>query len=216
MASWTDHLPPRPLFGNILEKPSLKPETLRYLWSRRSLTAAQMTGPGPSSEELDALLSMAARAPDHRRVHPFRFLVFEDEARASFGEVLASAKANETDVPPDTLEVERERFLRAPIVVAVISSVDADHKTPEWEQILTTGAVCQNLVIAAGAAGYAAQWLTEWYSYNNEVLAAMGLEADERVAGFVYIGTPADEPKERARTPAEELTSRWTAPASQD
>ncbi|MEO1658557.1 MAG: nitroreductase [Pseudomonadota bacterium] len=216
MASWTHDLPPSPLFGDELEKPHLRLETLRYLAARRSLTAAQMTDPGPSPEEVEALLAMAARVPDHRRVHPFRFIVFEGDDRAAFGEVLAAATLeNDPAATDDCLRLERERFLRAPLVVAVVSNVNIEHKTPEWEQILTTGAVCQNLLIAAGAAGYAAQWLTEWYTYDERVLMAMGLSATERVAGFLYIGTPADAPKERARVPAPELTSRWTAPEPQ-
>lgn len=216
MKSWTHDLPPSPLFGDQLQKPRLRLETLQYLASRRSLTAAQMAAPGPSGDELDALLAMAARVPDHRRVHPFRFMVFEGEARATFGEVLAGATlANDPSSTDDCLKLERERFLRAPIVVAVISKVDLEHKTPEWEQILTSGAVCQNLVIAAGAAGYAAQWLTEWYAFDDAVLSAMGLAPTERVAGFMYIGSAADAPKERARVPAQELTSHWTEPAPQ-
>ncbi|MEM0930141.1 MAG: nitroreductase [Pseudomonadota bacterium] len=216
MAQWTSELPPAPLLGDDLERPRLRLETLQYLALRRSLTAAQMTAPGPSDEEREALLAMAARVPDHRRVHPFRFMVFEDESRAAFGEVLADATLeNDPSSTEDCLRLERERFLRAPLVVAVVSNVNLEHKTPEWEQILTAGAVCQNLVIAAGAAGYAAQWLTEWYAFDDKVLAAMGLTPTERVAGFIYIGTPTDAPKERARVAAAELTSRWTAPAPQ-
>lgn len=216
MTSWTHDLPAVPQLGDELPAPQLRPETLRYLAERRSLTAAQMSGPGPSSGEVDALLRLAARAPDHRRVHPFRFVVFEGEARTAFGEVLKSAyAANEPDAPDDALELERSRFERAPVVVAVISSVDPAHKTPEWEQVLTAGAVSQNLVIAAGAAGYAAQWLTEWYAYDGQVTSALGLSENERVVGFVYLGTATEAPKERARMDAAELTSRWTARPNQ-
>ncbi|MEM7741874.1 MAG: nitroreductase [Pseudomonadota bacterium] len=212
MDSWTSKLPPAPVFGDEIERPRLRLETLQYLSARRSLTAAQMTGPGPSREELDALLQMASRVPDHRRVHPFRFLIFDGEQRAKFGDVLAQETHNkDPQASPDCLRLERERFLRAPVVVAVISNVNVEHKTPEWEQILTAGAVCQNLVIAAGAAGYAAQWLTEWYAFDDGVLSAMGMSPTERVAGFIYLGTANDTPKERARMPASELTSRWIA-----
>ncbi|NNU15041.1 nitroreductase [Parvularcula sp. ZS-1/3] len=199
-----------------MEAPRLREETLHYLAHRRSLTAAQMQGPGPTSEEVDALLRIAARVPDHRRVHPFRFIVFEGEARSRFGDILESAYAKkEGTEDPACLKIERERFERAPVVVAVVSAVNKEHKTPEWEQILTAGAVAQNLVIAAGAAGFAAQWLTEWYAYDEGVLEAAGLKGDERLAGWVYLGTPADAPKERARMDASALTERWSSPPSQ-
>ena len=98
------------------------------------------------------------------------------------------------------------------MIVTVVSSVDAHHKTPEWEQVLTAGAVAQNLLIVATAAGYAAQWLTEWYAYHPGVTAALGLEGNERIVGFVYMGTAAEPPKERARKSASELTTYWSAP----
>ncbi|MEO1040799.1 MAG: nitroreductase [Pseudomonadota bacterium] len=212
MVSWTNDLPHAPVLGDDMEMPRLRLETLQYLAARRSLTAAQMMEPGPSPEELDALLQIASRVPDHRRVHPFRFLVFDGDARAAFGDVLAEAMINgDPQATDDCLRLERERFMRAPVVLAVISKVNFEHKTPEWEQILTAGAVCQNLIIAAGAAGYAAQWLTEWYAFDEGVLSAMGLSSTERVAGFIYIGTATSAPKERARMSASELTARWTA-----
>ncbi|MEM1409428.1 MAG: nitroreductase family protein, partial [Pseudomonadota bacterium] len=159
--SWIDDFPPPPSLGDPMPLPERRPDTLAYLAHRRSLTAAQMQDPGPDTDELGALLRIAARVPDHRRVHPFRFLTFTGDARAAFGDVLADAfKASREDPAPEAVELERGRFLRAPVVVAVISSVQKEHSTPEWEQILTAGAVAQNLVIAAGAAGYAAQWLT--------------------------------------------------------
>lgn len=214
--TWLENLPDAPQLGDSIEPPRLREDALHYLAHRRSLTAAQMQGPGPTSEEVDALLRIAARVPDHRRVHPFRFIVFEGEARSQFGSVLeaAYAKRQGTD-DPACLRIERERFERAPVVVAVVSAVNKSHKTPEWEQILTAGAVAQNLLIAAGAAGFAAQWLTEWYAYDDAVLHTAGLKGDERLAGWVYLGTPADVPKERGRIEASALTERWTFRPSQ-
>jgi len=211
MASWLEHLPPTPHLGDEMPKPEVHCETLHFLASRRSLTAAQMQEPGPSPEETAALLRLSARVPDHRRVHPFRFMTFEGHARGQFGDKLAqSYAANHPDADDQALALERGRFLRAPLVVAVISAVNHAHKTPEWEQVLTAGAVAQNLVITASAAGYAAQWLTEWYAYDANVVAAMGLAEHERVVGFVYIGTAAEAPKERARLDATELTTAWS------
>lgn len=212
MASWTHDLPAAPQLGDDLPKPQMRPDTLSYLAQRRSLTVAQMDGPGPDSAELSALLTMAARVPDHRRVHPFRFVVIEGLHRKAFGEILEEAfKAREPNAAPEQVALERGRFERAPVVVAVVSKVDPKHKTPEWEQVLTAGAVCQNLIIAAGAAGFAAQWLTEWYAYDDTVTGALGMADHERVAGFVYLGTASDTPKERARMDAKDLTSSWTS-----
>lgn len=217
MTDWTSAIPAAPQLGDELPKPEVRQETLQYLAQRRSLTAAQMTGPGPSAKEREALLALAARVPDHRRVHPFRFLTIEDEARSELGSVLVEAsRKRDEGLEGEALELERRRFERAPLIVVVISKVDPAHKTPEWEQVLTCGAVCQNLVIAAGAAGYAAQWLTEWYAYDDDVCRALGLTEHERIAGFIYIGTPTEAPKERPRIPADTLTESWTAPRHQD
>ncbi|MCQ8185090.1 nitroreductase family protein [Parvularcula maris] len=211
--SWTADLPPEPQLGDELPPPSVKTETLAYLAERRSLTAAQMTDEPLPEGDLEALLRLAARVPDHRRVHPFRFITFEGEARAAFGEVLEEAFVGANpDAPEEARALERSRFLRAGVVVCLVSSPDKEHKTPEWEQLLTTGAVGQNLVIAAGAAGYAVQWLTEWYSYDKAVASALGLTKDERIAGFIYIGHPGEAPKERARMEAPALTSSWSRP----
>lgn len=177
---------------------------------RRSTPADFMTGPGPDSETLEAILTIAARAPDHRRVVPFRFIVFEGDARARFGDVLKNAfLSNEPDADDKRAEYEKNRFLRAPVVVAVVSSVDRNHRTPEWEQVLSTGAVCQNMLLAASAHGFAAQWITEWYAYDEKVTSALGLSAQERIAGFVYIGKAKENPKERARPDLKAITSRY-------
>jgi len=177
---------------------------------RRSTPADFMTGSGPDPETLKAILTIAARAPDHRRVVPFRFIVFEGNARARFGEVLKTAfLANEPEADETRAEYERNRFLRAPVVVAVVSSVDREHRTPEWEQVLSTGAVCQNMLLAASAHGFAAQWITEWYAYDEKVTSALGLSAQERIAGFVYLGTAKENPKERARPDINAITSRY-------
>lgn len=167
-----------------------------------------MIGPGPDAEALRTILEIAARVPDHRRVHPFRFIVFEGQGRARAGEILARAfKANEPEAKPDRIECERVRFLRAPVVIAVVSAVDKTHRTPEWEQVMTAGAVCQNMLIAASAHGFAAQWLTEWYAYDHSVLEAFGLKSGERVAGFIYIGTAKEPPLERQRPDIEALVT---------
>lgn len=175
-------------------------ETLAMLRRRRSTPADFLTGPGPDAATLEDILTIAARVPDHRRVVPFRFIVFEGAARAQFGAALKAAfLKNDPAADPAKAAFEEARFQRAPVVVAVISKTDPTHRTPEWEQVLCAGAVCHNMLLAASAHGFAAQWLTEWCAYDASVLAAMGLASEEKVAGFIYIGAAKEDPKERGR-----------------
>ncbi len=195
-----------PKFGDDMAPFHKNDETLRLLCHRRSTAADLLDGPGPNADQLLSILKSGSRVPDHRRVTPFRFILFEGEGRARAGNVLAEAfQKNDPGAEPPRIEKERTRFLRAPIVVGVVSKVDFAHRTPEWEQILTAGAVCQNILIAASASGFAAQWLTEWCAYDDDVVKAFGLSAEERIAGFIYIGTAKEAPKERARPVVEEL-----------
>ena len=184
-------------------------ETLQLLASRRSTLARNMTGPGPSSEEIDVLLKIGARTPDHGKLFPWRFLVFAGEARAAFGEMLeAILREQQPGGPEERYSLERERFLRAPVVIGVISSPVESAKIPQWEQVLSAGAVCQTLLIAASAMGYAAQWLTEWYAYDETARAALGLASSEQVAGFIYLGSAAEAPIERPRP--DPRVERWS------
>lgn len=199
-----------PEFGEKLPAAHPSDDTIELLRLRRSTAADLMTGPGPGAGQLRSILSIAARVPDHRRVNPFRFIVFEGAARAAAGEILAHAfLANEPEASAERVDAERRRFLRAPVVVAVVSAVDRTHRTPEWEQILTAGAACQTMLIAASAHGFAAQWITEWYAYDRAVLEAFGLFAGERIAGFVYLGTAKEPPLERQRPELSALLSRF-------
>lgn len=199
-----------PELGDSLPPAHPSRDALELLRLRRSTPADFLGEPGPDAETLNNLLTIAARVPDHRRVAPFRFIVFEGEARARFGDVLKAAfAANEPEADPERIECERRRFLRAPVVVSVISKVDPAHRTPEWEQVLTAGAACQNLLLAASASGFAAQWITEWYAYDPKVAAALGLGENEKIAGFVYIGTAKEDPKERARPDMSAIVSRF-------
>jgi nitroreductase len=185
--------------------------TLEMLLSRRSVKAAMLAEPGPNSTELAKILTAAARVPDHKKLVPWRFLVFEGVARSKFGDVLSAAcQAEERDPPsPVRLEMERRRLLRAPTVVAVISRVVPHPGAPEWEQILSAGAACFSLCLAANALGYATCWITEWYAYSPRVRAALRLADNERVAGFIYIGTARERPPERERPALEAIVTRW-------
>lgn len=186
------------------------PETLNLLLSRRSGSAKRMKGPGPTSEQIRTLISCATRVPDHGKLTPWRFLIFEGEARAQFGEVLVRAlKQAEPEATPERVEQERTRFLRAPVVIGVISRVREGIAIPAWEQMLSAGAACQTLCIAAHAMGFVAGWITEWCAYDPTVCDALGLHAGERIAGFIYLGHPAEPLTDRPRPAFEQIAQTW-------
>lgn len=186
-------------------------ETLELLMLRRSLTVKDMVHPGPSEEQIKQILKIGSRVPDHKKQVPWRFLTFEKSIRGKFGKILRTIFAkNNPKTNEKILDFEENRFLRAPLVIAVISTADKDNpKVPEWEQILTAGAVCQNILIASNAMGYASQWLTEWYAYDKVVLKKLNLNPNERIAGFIYIGTASKQPKERGRPDLANLVKKW-------
>jgi nitroreductase len=186
-------------------------EALELLLTRRSAKPAMLGEPGPNPNQLATILTAAVRVPDHKKLEPWRFIVFEGEGRAAFGRVLLKACAAEDKAPPSAarLETERTRLLRAPTVVAVVSRVTPNPAAPEWEQVLSCGAVCQNLCLAANAMGFGTCWITEWYSYSAGVRAALKLAANERLAGFVYIGTAKEQQADRERPDLAKITSRW-------
>lgn len=184
-------------------------ETIHLLRSRRSVSPVMLTEPGPSPDELDTLLLIAARVPDHGRLTPWRFLVLEGEGRARAGEAIARAfRSDEPDAPEDRVLFERNRLARAPLVVAVVSRAKPHVKIPDWEQVLSAGAVCMNLVVAANAMGYGTSWLTEWYASDRRVLDALGLDPQERIAAFIHIGTSKEPPVERPRPVLADLVTR--------
>ena len=187
-------------------------ETLELLLQRRSTKAAMLGDPGPSPQQLETILTAAARVPDHKKLEPWRFIVFEGDARGAFGKVLLEAcLAEEKETPSAArLETERTRFLRAPTVVAVVSRVAPNPGAPEWEQVLSSGAACFNLCLAANALGFGTCWITEWYAYSPAVRRGLGLADSERVAGFVYIGTAKEVQPDRDRPQLARIVTRWT------
>ena len=185
-------------------------DLLEHLRTRRSVPAASLASPGPDEETLRDILTIAARVPDHGKLAPWRFILFEGDSRSRFGELLADlVKKRDPDAGEDRLELERRRFDRAPLVVAVISCAGSHPKIPEWEQILSAGAACMNLVHAACGHGFAAQWITEWYAYDSEALKLLGLETTEQVAGFIHIGRADGAPIDRPRPALEAITHHW-------
>src|SRR3954465_15962013 len=186
------------------------PEALDLLRTRRSVKPVEMSGPGPGAAEIDALLTIASRVPDHGKLIPWRFIVFAGEARLKAGESIAAAfKTKYPDATGEQVAFESGRLARAPLVVAVVSRAGPHVKIPEWEQVLSAGAAAMNLVTAAHALGFAANWITEWYVYDRSVLDALGLAEHERIAGFIHIGRPAHPPDDRPRPPLDEIATRF-------
>ena len=180
--------------------PSL--ETLALLARRRSVKAHELREPGPNANQLEALLHLAARAPDHGKIGPWRFVVIEGEGRERASAALAAIAERLPNMSPERLVFERQKFSRAPVCVMVVSSPAPGARIPEWEQQLSAAAVCYGLLLSAHAMGFAGSWITEWPAYNAEARAALGLAEGERVAGFVHLGSPPAEPAlERARAP---------------
>jgi len=185
-------------------------QIIDHLLTRRSVSANSLGDPGPNGVEIEQILTAAARVPDHKKLVPWRFLLFQGDARGAFGKVLAEiCKREEKDPGQFRLKTETNRFMRAPLVIAVISRVVKNTAAPEWEQVLSAGAACQNLLIAATALGYGAQWITEWYGYSRGVRAALKLADNERVAGVVYIGTAKEKPEERERPVLADIVQPW-------
>ena len=184
------------------------PAALDLLLTRRSGSAKAMKAPGPSKKQLSDILQAGARAPDHGKLFPWRFIVFEGDGRARAGDILAEVLEAEGEREKQ-IEEERGRFLRAPLVIGVISSAREMHKIPVWEQELSAGAVCQNILIAATALGFVGNWLTEWYAFHPAVKEKFGLKPGERVAGFLYIGTARDELEERPRPEMDKIVTRF-------
>jgi nitroreductase len=190
------------------------PDALQLLKTRRSVKPMELTDPGPTRPEIDTLLSIAARVPDHGKLAPWRFIVFEGDGRIAAGEAIAAAfRADRADATPDQIDFERKRLARAPLVIAVVSRAGPHVKIPEWEQQLSAGASAMSLVFAAHAMGYAASWITEWYAYDRRVLDKLGVAPNERVAGFVHIGRAAKPPEERERPPLDAIVTRYSAPS---
>lgn len=183
---------------------------LKLLKSRRSSKVATLAAPAPTSQQLEEILTIAARVPDHGKYHPWYFMVFEDDARKDVGKHLRAAYAAENDdAAPAKLDLEAERFLRAPIVIAVVSRI-REGKNAEWEQILSAGAACYNLCLAANAMGFGTNWLTEWYAYSPTFKKLMGLDAQDRFAGFIYIGTASEQQDDRERPDLSKIVTYWT------
>jgi nitroreductase len=186
------------------------PDPFACLDARRSTPSRQLAAPGPDNATLRRMLQSAVRVPDHGIRVPFRLLQIDGDARGALGAALAKrALQRRPDADAAVLEKERQRFSHAPLVIAVIARLGHDEKIPESERFSSASCVCFALLQAAHAAGFGAQWLTGWAAYDEVILRLLGVAADEKVVGFIHIGTAGLEVRERARPDPGELLSQW-------
>jgi len=202
-------VPEAPEFGAPAPLPARSDQTLALMAGRRSSSPNTLKAPAPQGGELDDLLRLAARAPDHGKLSPWRFIVAEGEAKTELARRLEPLAAEQPD--PAKAAAVLAKLREPPLAVIVVSST-VKAKIDAWEQILSAGAVCTNLVIAAAALGYGANWITDWYSYDERGRTVMGLLPGEQVAGVVLLGTPSEPALERVRPDVSALTTRWSAP----
>jgi nitroreductase len=185
-------------------------ETIEFLKIRRSMKPRDMSGPGPSPAELETILTIGARVPDHGKLAPWRFIIFEGDARARAGDVIAQVFARKNPAAPQAeIEIEKRRLTDAPLVIGVVSFTKPHPKVPPWEQELSAGASAMNIVTAATALGYGACWLTGWFAFDRDVLDGLGLKADEKLAGFIHIGTPSKPGEDRPRPALADIVTRF-------
>jgi len=186
------------------------PDTIELLKARRSVKPIEMTGPGPTAAELETILTLGARVPDHGKLVPWRFIVFEGVARDKAGAIFADLfKVKNPGATADQIEVERRRFLHAPLVIGVVSRARPHVKIPQWEQELSAGASAMNIVTAANGLGYVASWLTGWVAFDRDVMDKLGLATDEKMAGFVHIGRATRPPEDRDRPRLGDIVTRF-------
>jgi nitroreductase len=189
--------------------PNASLDALKLMALRRSPKPFHLAVPAPRAAQLETILTLAARTPDHGKLNPWRFIVFEGEARHRAGEALAAVMAARGDATAETIKAARESLSRAPMVVAVVSTARPHVKIPEWEQVLSAGAVSYGLIMAAQAFGFGAVWLTGWPAYDADARAALGLKDDEKLAALIHIGTQIESQPERARPDMPAIVTRF-------
>ena len=186
------------------------PDAIELLTTRRSVKPRDMTGPGPSPTELDTILTIGARVPDHGKLAPWRFIVFEGDARLRAGRIIADVFARKhPQATAAEIEVETRRLTDAPLVIGLVSFTKPHPKVPAFEQDLSAGASAMNLVTAATALGYGACWLTGWFSSDRDVLDGFGLKPEEKLAGLIHIGTVSKPSEDRPRPVLSEIVTRF-------
>lgn len=199
-------VPPAPEFGQVLPIEA-STEVVAFLAKRRSASAMTLTAPGPDADQLADILRIAARVPDHGKLAPWRFVILRGAAKDAFAEQIT--KLADSQANPTKANAALRKLTRPPIAVAVISRF-IEGEIPEWEQRQSASAVCHQMLLAAEALGWGANWITDWYSYDPRAQAILGLAADEKIAGFLYLGTATEAPLERPRPDVAAITSEWT------
>lgn len=184
-------------------------DALTALKTRRSTKPKEMGPNAPSVAELETILTIATRVPDHGKLAPWKIIVLQGEGRAKLGAIAAQrfAALYPNDATEKHLEVERQRFTRAPLVLAVLSTPKESIKAPRWEQEMSAGAVCTNILHACHALGYGAAWLSEWVGFDPAICEALGGASDDKIAGFIYIGEKLSEPEDRERPMLNDVVS---------
>jgi nitroreductase len=183
------------------------------LATRRSGKPRDMIAPGPNAAQLDAILGAASRVPDHGKLAPWRFISVAADQRAAFATLLVSAYGDEKpDAGRLELEAMQQFAHQAPCLIVVLSTPVESSKIPLWEQQLSAGAACMQLLNAVHAQGFVGGWLTGWPTYNGAVKAAFGGTEGDRIAGFIFIGSPARDLEERPRPVPATIVSKWVVP----
>lgn len=199
-------VPPAPEFGETLPVEAA-PEVVAFLAKRRSASAMTLTAPGPDDAQLGEILRIAARVPDHGKLAPWRFIILKGEAKDAFAERIATLA--DSQLNPTKATAALRKLTRPPVCVAVISR-HIPGEIPEWEQRQSASAVCHQMLLAAAALGWGANWITDWYSYDPRATAILGLADGEQVAGYLYLGTTNEQPQERARPDVAAITTEWS------
>jgi nitroreductase len=194
--------------GNIMKLNDTS-SVLAFLKSRKSASAKAMTGPGPSKAQMDEILEIGVRVPDHGKLAPWRFILIEGEGRATIGDGFAKIWAkNNPSHAAESLDFQRGLFMRAPVILVVVSTAAVRGKIPVWEQQLSSAAVCYNAVLAATALGFDAQWQSDWVAYDEGAKAVMGVAPQENISGIIYIGTSSLVLEDRPRPDVSALLKR--------
>lgn len=185
-------------------------DVIEFLKTRRSVKPREMNGAGPTAAELETILTIGARVPDHGKIAPWRFIVFEGDARKKAGDIISQVFVKKNPgAPEQDITKARDSLTEAPLVIAVVSSTKSHPKVPPWEQQLSAGASAMNIVTAATALGYGANWLTGWFAFDRDVLTGLGLAQSEQLAGFIHIGKSARTNEDRPRPALTDLVTRF-------
>jgi nitroreductase len=183
---------------------------LRFLQTRKSASAKAMGAPGPTPANMQEIFSVAVRVPDHGKLAPWRFVLFEGDARAAVGTRFSEHfAALHPDYGAEAIAFQKGLFMRAPVVVAVVSTAALHAKIPVWEQQMSAAAVCFNMVLAAQALGFDAQWQSDWVAYDAGAKSIMGVTPEENIAGIIYIGTSTVALEDRPRPDVQALVTQW-------